>query len=127
MSSGREVEPSVLAAERTLAAYLGFDDIVQMQRFLITWPCLEALRLSQRLVPNTGEAVFPPFVPSDFEPHNNHNESVLISVLRAMARDIRIFINSSDEYNRDRTSRAIARMPSRMWLPELAQEETPSS
>ncbi|KAJ5323048.1 hypothetical protein N7452_011337 [Penicillium brevicompactum] len=122
MSSGQEVDPRVLAAERTLAAYLGFDDIPQLQRFIITWPCLEAFRLLHRFFPEQDEGIFPPFNEADFVNIEHRNESGLIHILRAMARDIRVYINSPDEYNRDRTPRAIARMPSGMWLPEPAWE-----
>lgn len=32
-----------------VAAYLGFDTIVDLQRFMIIWPCLEAIRLISAL------------------------------------------------------------------------------
>ncbi|CAI7643919.1 unnamed protein product [Penicillium bialowiezense] len=122
MSYLAQIDPMVLAAERTLAAYLGFDDIVQMQRFLITWRCLETWSLAQRFLPLSEETIFPPFNPSDFE-GQSENGSQLLLFLRSMARDIHIYINSPDAYNVARTARAMARMPSGPWIPDFVPEE----
>ena len=69
--------------------------------------------------------MFPPFNEADFVNIEHRNQSGLIHILRAIARDIRVYINSPDEYNRDRASRAIARMPYGMWIPEFAAEDVP--
>ena len=43
-----------------VAAYLGFDTIVDLQRFVIMWPCLEAIRLICALPGETSDSlIFP--------------------------------------------------------------------
>ncbi|CAI7643909.1 unnamed protein product [Penicillium bialowiezense] len=121
MSSLQRFEPPELGAERTLAAYLGFDNIFQLQRFLISWPCIETWSLITRFVTNNGEEIFPIFRHSDFQ--DRETQSEIVFFLRAMARDIEVYANRPDEYNLARTARAMARIPPGAWIPEFPPQE----
>lgn len=105
--------------ERTLAAYLGYDNIVQVQRFLVTWPCLEAIKaLLVIQLPQDG-GLYPPFFHSDFEdPQLEQEQGQVMEVLVQMRNGIELYANSSPSYNRLRTALAILRMPAELLTTE---------
>ncbi|CAI7643802.1 unnamed protein product [Penicillium bialowiezense] len=119
MSYQVTVAPAIVAYERTLAAYIGYDNIVQVQRFLVMWPCLEAIRaLLVIQLPQDG-GLYPPFLSSDFEdPQLEQEQGQVMEVLVQMRNGIEPYATSSPSYNRLRTALAILRMPAELLTTE---------
>ncbi|KAJ5353599.1 hypothetical protein N7541_006163 [Penicillium brevicompactum] len=122
MSSNNTIDPAVLAAERTLAGYLGFDSIVEVHRFSLMWPCLEAFRRILSMLPPTNGELFPPFRASEFASLETTEPGSIMEILIEMRDGVELYINSSPGYNRRRTAEAIRQMPREVWLPDFEEE-----
>lgn len=116
-----------------VAAYLGFDTIVDLQRFVIMWPCLEAIRLICAL---PGESSDSPVFPSTIEANQalEFNTRVRLAneytqycwvrlVLIILRHNIAVYETNTSQENRARTILAIHNLPPRFWIPDHILEE----
>ncbi|KAK4862946.1 hypothetical protein LT330_010720 [Penicillium expansum] len=125
--------PTTLQAERMVTAYLGFDNIVDLQRFVIMWPCLEAIRLICALPGETSNnLVFPSLVEASqalesrprARPTNEYIQHCWVAcVLITLQYNVAVYQTNTYEQNRARTIVAIQDLPPRFWVPDHIMEE----
>ncbi|KUM59903.1 hypothetical protein ACN42_g7229 [Penicillium freii] len=139
MSSNSRLRPSTtLQAERVVAAYLGFDTIVDLQRFVIMWPCLEAIRLICALPGETSDSLISPSTIEDSQAlesnarvrlANEYTQHCWVAcVLIVLRHNIAVYETNTSQENRARTIAAIRSLPPRFWIPDhiLDEEEEES-
>ncbi|OQE37801.1 hypothetical protein PENCOP_c009G08692 [Penicillium coprophilum] len=133
MSSQRSLDLPILQAERTVAAYLGFDSILDLQRFVIMWPCLEAVRLVSALPGLSSENfMFLRRLDGGRTLRCNHlvgpaseriQQCWLACILMILRQSIGVYETNNSEQNRSRTILAIDNMPPGFWIPDHILEE----
>lgn len=116
-----------------VTAYLGFDNIVDLQRFVIMWPCLEAIRLICALPGETSNnLVFPSLVETSqalesrprARPTNEYIQHCWVAcVLITLQYNVAVYQTNTYEQNRARTIVAIQDLPPRFWVPDHIMEE----
>ncbi|KAJ6142741.1 hypothetical protein N7471_002194 [Penicillium samsonianum] len=124
---------TIFQAERTVAAYLGFDNVVDLQRFVIMWPCLEAVRLLSALPGLTSQSiVFQRTAEASQSMEHDHQvvpnteyiqHCWVVCVLIVLRHNVTVYETNTFQQNRARTIVAINRMPSRFWIPDHVLEE----
>ncbi|KAJ5359999.1 hypothetical protein N7517_009190 [Penicillium concentricum] len=119
---------NVKQAERTVAAYLGFDSIIDLQRFLIMWPCLEAMQLLSAL----PSFMFQSTTEGSRVRRSNHQVGPasdyiqlcwMACVLVILRYSVTVYATNTLEQNRARTIVAIRSLPPRFWIPDHILEE----
>ncbi|KGO66987.1 hypothetical protein PITC_038670 [Penicillium italicum] len=124
---------TALQAERVVAAYLGFDNVIDLQRFVIMWPCLEAVRLLYTLPGMTSiNLEFPRTTEAHQATENSprvgrstdHVQPFwVVYVLIFMEHSVGVYETNAFEQNRARTAVAINNMSSYLWIPDHIVEE----
>ncbi|KAJ5185867.1 hypothetical protein N7491_006264 [Penicillium cf. griseofulvum] len=125
--------PMTLQAERTITAYLGFGNIIDLQRFVIMWPCLEAMWLLSALPDLTSESfVFMRTTEGTQVLQCNHPVSLvseyiqncwMACVLIVLRHNVGVYSTNTFQQNRTRTIAAASSVPSRFWIPDHIMEE----